>query len=215
MRKNFVMVLPDEPYKVTTNKNIQVPCIYKGSRYLLVRMNNDGTVFCLEKQAETLEELENFKIPAEHLKEEGHWQIVLDAETHTMEAAYLTHDYEHGEVADYKEVLPTGETWEYYYADYVGVVEQVLYTNDLSYDKATKTWIRPRYRSHALTRNQFMESMASQAATYKAAMDSGTYLPDHLAEIKKHYEFVSSVPTKYAKVDHWKIPFPSESPPRL
>lgn len=212
MRKNFVMVLPDEPYKVTTNKNIQVPCIYTGMRYLLVRMNNDDTVFCLERQAETLEEIERFKIPAEHLKAEGHWQIVLDADVHTMEAAYLTHEYEHGEVEDYREVLPTGEVFEYYYADHCGVVEQVLYTNDLRYDRSTKTWIRPRYRSHALTRNQFLESMASQAATYKEALSAGTYLPDHLALIQKHYDFVSSVPTKYAKVDHWKIPFPSDTP---
>lgn len=213
MRKAFVTVLPDEPYKITTNKNTQVPCIYTGPRYLLVRMNNDGTVFCLERQSEDLETLESFKIPEENLRAEGHWQIVLDAETHTWEAAYLTHEYEHGIVENYREVLSTGEVYEYHYSDFNGALDQPHYTNDLRYDKSTRTWIRPRYRTHALTRNQFMESVTSQAETYKKALDSGAYLPDQLAEIKKHYDFLKGLPDKYSKIDHWKIEFPE--PPRI
>ena len=213
MRKAFVTVLPDEPYKVTTNKNIQVPCFYTGSRYLLVRMNDDDTVFCVERRAETLEEIENLKIPAEHLAEEKHWQIVLDAEINTWEAAYLSHDYEHDVVEDYAEVLSTGETWEYHYSDYTGALAQPFYNNDLKYDRATKTWIRPRYRTHALTRNQFMDSVVSQTQTYKEALDSGAYPAPKLEEIRIHYEFLKAIPTKYANIDHWKIGYPN--PPSI
>ncbi len=214
MRKAFQTVLPDEPYKTTTKKNITVDCIYTGRRYLLIRLNGDGTMFALEKQAETLEELEPFKMTPAQLALDGDtFQVVLDAETHTWEAAHITHDYEHGEVPNYKEVLPTGETYEYTYDDFNGALTQPFYVNDIRYDIHTKAWIRPRYRVHALTRQEFLSSMETQTKTYKEAMESGQYLPEQLAKIKAHYEFCQSVPTKYAGVDHWKIVCPS--PPTL
>ncbi len=210
MRKAFKTVLPDEPYKTTTKKNITVDCIYTGKRFLLIRLNGDGTMFALEKQAETEAELEPFKMTPAQLALDGDtFQIVLDAEVHTWEAAHITHDYEHGEVPNYKETLPTGETYEYTYDDFQGALTQPFYVNDIRYDIPTKTWIRPRYRVHALTRQDFLSSMANQAKTYKEAYDSGQHLPEKLAQFKAHYEFCEAVPTKYANVDHWKITCPS------
>ncbi len=213
MRKAFKTVLPDEPYKTTTKKNTTVDCIYTGRRFLLIRLNGDGTIFALERQAETAEELEPFKMTPEQLALDGDtFQIVLDAEVNTWEAAHITHDYEHGEVPNYKETLPTGETWEYTYDDFCAALDQPFYVNDLRYDLPTKTWIRPRYRVHAIARQDFLASMAQQAKTYKEAYESGKYLADDLAKIKAYYEFCQSVPTKYANVDHWKITCPSTPP---
>lgn len=214
MRKAFKAVLPDEPYKTTTKKNITVDCIYTGKRYLLIRLNGDGTMFALEKQAETLEELEPFKMTPAQLALDGNtFQIVLDADIHTWEAAHITNDYEHGEVPNYRETLPTGETWEYHYDDFNGAITQPFYVNDLRYDVPTQAWIRPRYRVHAITRQDFFGSMALQAKQYKEALESGQYLAEDLAAIKSHYEFCSTIETKYANVDHWKITCPT--PPQL
>lgn len=206
MRKAFKAVLPDEPYKTTTKKNITVDCIYTGRRFLLIRLNGDGTMFALERGAETEAELEPFKMTPEQLALDGDtFQIVLDAEVNTWEAAHITHDYEHGEVPNYKETLPTGEVYEYHYDDFCAALDQPFYVNDMRYDIPTKTWIRPRYRVHAVTRQDFLAGMAVQARVFKEAYDSGKYLAEDMEKFKTYYEFCQSVPTKYANVDHWKI----------
>lgn len=211
MRKAFKTVLPDEPYKTTTKKNITVDCIYTGKRYLLIRLNGDGSMFALERQEETLEALEPFKMTKEQLALDGNtFQIVLDAETHTWEAAHITHDYEHGEVPNYKETLSTGETWEYHYDDFSGALDQPFYVNDLRYDVHTNAWIRPRYRVHALTRQDFFAGIANHAKTFKELYENGAYLPDQKQKIKEYYEWAEAVPTKYANIDHWKITCPAQ-----
>ena len=210
MRKAFKAVLPDEPYKTTTKKNITVDCIYTGRRFLLIRLNGDGTMFALERAAETEAELEPFKMTPEQLALDGDtFQIVLDAEVNTWEAAHITHDYEHGEVPNYKETLPTGEVYEYHYDDFCAALDQPFYVNDMRYDIPTQTWIRPRYRVHAVTRQDFLAGMAVQARVFKEAYDSGKYLAQDMEKFKAYYEFCQSVPTKYANVDHWKINCPA------
>jgi hypothetical protein len=213
MRKTFTTVLPDEPYKTATKKNITVDCVYIGKRYLLVRMNNDGTIFALERQEETLEALENFKLTDAQLAAENHFQVVLDAEVNTWEAAHLTFDYEHAAVPDPTFTLASGETWTYHYDDNHGALAQPFYVNDMRYDRATNTWIRPRYRVHALTKESFWSGLADQLKSYEAAAISGAYLPEKLAEIKAHRDWLKTAITKYADEDHWKVPFPTNSPP--
>ena len=208
MQKLFKTVLPDEPYKTATTKNITVDCTYTGRRYLLVRMNNDGSMFCLEKQLDTLEEIDKFRLTDQQLAAENHFQVVIDADINTWEAAHVSHEYEHGEVPNYKETLPTGETWEYTYDDFQGALDQPFYVNDLRFDRSTNTWIRPRYRVHALTRDSFMSAIAGQADTYAQAAASGKYSGEQLESINVHAAFLKAVPSKYANVDHWKIPYP-------
>ena len=208
----FTTVMPDEPYKTTTKKNITVDCVYTGKRYLLVRMNNDGTLFALERSEETLEALELYKMTEAQLAGEGHFQVVLDAEVNTWEAAQLTHDYEHSAVPDPTFTLASGETWTYHYDDFHGALAQPYYVNDMRYDRATNTWIRPRYRVHALTKESFWSGLKDQLKGYEAAVISGAYLPEKLAEIKAHRDWLATAITKYADEDHWKIPFPTTSP---
>ncbi len=214
MRKAFTTVMPDEPYKTSTKKNITVDCVYIGKRYLLVRMNNDGTLFALERCEETLEALDNFKLTDAQLAAENQFQVVIDAEVNTWEAAHLTHEYEHSAVPDPTFTLASGETWTYHYDDYHGALAQPYYVNDIRYDRATNTWIRPRYRVHALTKEAFWSGIKEQLKGYEVAAESNAYLPDRLAEIKTHRDWLRTAITKYADEDHWKIPFPT-NPPQL
>jgi hypothetical protein len=212
MRKAFVTIMPDEPYKTTTSKNITVDCVYTGRRYLLIRLNNDGTMFCLERAEETLEQLENYKLTDEQLAAEKQFQVIMDAEVNTWEAAHLTHDYEHSEVPDPTFTMPSGETWTYHYDDFHGALDQPYYVNDMRYDRSTRTWIRPRYRVHAITKESFWAGLADQTKRYEEAATSSAYLPEQLAKIKEHRDWLKSAPTKYAGVDHWKIPYPVAPP---
>jgi hypothetical protein len=89
-------------------------------------------------------------------------QTVIDAEVDTWMAAHLTHEYEHTAVPNYVETLSTGEVYEYYYDDIQSACTQPYYTNDAYYKKETNSWIRPRMRTHAITRASFLEGVSSQ-----------------------------------------------------
>lgn len=212
MRKAFTTTLPDEPYKTATKNNSTVDCIYTGYRYLLVRVNLDGSVFCLERQSETLEGLDPGRLTDAQLAAEKHTQVVLDAEINTWEAAHLTHEYEHAAVADPTFTLSTGETWTYHYDDFHGALDQPYYVNDMQYNRSTNTWIRPRYRVHAVTAAEFWSGVAGSLAAFEEAAASTNYLPDQLTKIKAHRDWLKTAAVKYAGVDHWKIPFPNTPP---
>lgn len=212
MRKAFTTVLPDEPYKTTTKKNITVDCVYIGRRYLLVRFNNDGTIFALEKTAETLPEVEMYKLTDQQLAAEKQFQLIIDAEVNTWEAAHLTHEYEHSVVADPTFTLASGETWTYHYDDFHGALAQPFYTNDMRYDRATNTLVRPRYRTHAVTKATFWANMEVQLKAFELAAQSTSYLPEKLVEIKAHRDWLKNAIAKYANEDHWKVPFPTSTP---
>jgi hypothetical protein len=203
MNKEFTAVYPDEPYKVTTKLNNTIKCVYQGRRYVLVRVNEaDGTVFCVDRQSDSAEEIETFKV-----EEQGHFSVVLDAEVHTFEAAYLTNLYEHDDVPNYKETLPNGETYEYNYGNDGSILHQPCYANDMKYDRNTNSWIRPRFRVHALSREQFFSSVANQHQYFASeAVDTSKYTNQQLAKLKDYADYLATVPTVYATVDHWKIP---------
>ena len=211
MRKAFKAVLPDEPYKTTTKLNRTIDCVYTGPRYLLIRVvKATGAVFAWDEGEETLEALDKWKIAQENLDPEGHIQVVLDADQNPFLAAYITHEYEQSPVPNYVETLPTGEKYEYHYDDEHGVCAQPFYTNDAKWDSTTNSWVMPRYRNHAITRASFFESQRSQLRTFEEAASSGNYLPEQIEKIEQHAEFLRTIETKYAGVDHWKIPYPQQ-----
>lgn len=209
MRKAFTAVLPDEPYKTTTKLNRTVECFYVGTRYVLARVEkSDGKIYCVDGYSETLEGLDSSRLPAEVLNAEGHEQVVVDAEVDTWIAAHLTHEYEHVAVPNYVETLPTGEVYEYVYDDLHSAVSQPYYTNDAYYKKETNSWIRPRMRTHAITRASFLDGVASQTATIQEIVDRNVLTADRQAEAVSYLNFLKEIPTKYANIDHWKIKFP-------
>jgi hypothetical protein len=209
MRKAFTAVLPDEPYKTTTKLNRSVECYYVGARYVLVRIEkSDGKYFCVDGYSETLEGLDSSRLTADQLQGEGHEQVVLDAEADTWLAAHLTHEYEHVSVPNYVETLSNGEVYEYVYDDTSSAVTQPYYTNDAYYKKETNSWIRPRMRTHAITRASFLEGVSSQIATIQEIVDRNVLAADRQADANTYLNFLKSIPTTYANIDHWKIKFP-------
>lgn len=213
MKKNFISILPDEPYKPVAKNNNAVECTYEGPRYLLLRIRNaDGSIFCIDRECNTLEEVEQFKIPQDRLDPEDVYQVVLDADELTWEAAYLTGYYTHEAFPDHEEILPDGTKWVYHYDDTSCAVEQPFYVNDMFYEKETGTWRRPRYRNHAVAKRDFWAGVQNQLETYTAMLD-GAYLDkgynaEQLEKIRAHVDFLRTVEEKYKNVDHWKIPFP-------
>jgi len=115
-------------------------------------------------------------------------------------------------VADPTFTLADGSTWTYHYDDFHGALAQPYYTNDMRYDRATNTLIRPRYRTHAVNKESFWANMADQLKAFELAAGSTSYLPEKLAEIKAHRDWLKAAPAKYAGEDHWKIPFPTNTP---
>lgn len=215
MRKVFTTILPDEPYKTSTALNKTIECTYDGPRYLLLRIRKeDGYVFCIDRVSEDLADLESHKIEQSRLDPEGVYQIVLDAQVHTWEAAYMTGDYTHAPFDDHVETLPNGETWTYHYDDEACAVEQPFYVNDMFYEQTTSTYKRPRYRVHAVAKRDFWAGIATQIATYQSMVDDGSYAEkgydaDQMEAIREHLTWLKTCEATYAGVDHWKIKFPS------
>lgn len=214
MKKKFTTVLPDEPYKTSTKLNKTIECTYEGPRYILLRVRqSDGSIVCIDRENEDLEMIEAAKIEQHRLDPEEVFQVVLDAEVNTWEAAYVTGYYSHDPFPDHTETLPDGSTWTYHYDDGACAVEQPFYVNDMKYDRATSTYTRPRYRVHAVAKKDFWEGVRSQLDTYSAMLEGAYqdkgYTPEQIEKIKVQVEFLKTCEEKYGNVDHWKIPFPA------
>jgi hypothetical protein len=211
MRKNFVHVVADEPYKQTASKNITVQCEYNGPRYLLTRVDiKTNKVVFVERTGDDREFLESTFVD----NEPDYDFFILDADVHTWEAAYLTNSYSHGEVPDYEETLPTGEKYVYARKDFNGIISESHPIGELKYNAAQNTYVRPPFVSHPISKTEFWESQVSQLANLSKLLEKNIskYSDTQIAEAKAWHKFLSELSTKYNGVDHWKIPFPTTYP---
>jgi hypothetical protein len=209
MIKNFTVTLPDEPYKTTTALNRTVECKYTGPRYLSICVNNNtGEVKYVARTGETIEDLEFESLIDDDPSTTFH---IIDAGEHPFEASYLTHNYEHGEVEDFTVKHP-GDlgSWTYHYDDGTGAIDQCFYCNDLKYIDGK--FQSPGRREHALTRESFLEGCKNIAAVIENSLKNNDYSAEDQAKLEEHIEWLKAVPSKYANIDHWKIPFPSDVP---
>ena len=207
--KNFTIPLTDEPYVDTTALNRTHAATYTGTRYLKIVIDSETKyVERIVSGADTLDEINNIFVAQEPEKT----YAILDANTHTFEAAYLSGLYNTGVVENYTETLPTkdaegvDETWEYGWDDNTGMILQQYMGRDLKF--VNGSYVRPRFRVHALTRQSFLESLIVQATAIEAAIESNESLSDaDIAQLETYVTWLRNVPTKYANVKHWKIPF--------
>jgi hypothetical protein len=207
--KNFTIPLTDEPYVDTTALNRTHAATYTGPRYLKIVIDSETKyVERIVSGADTLDEINNMFVAQEPEKT----YAILDANTHTFEAAYLSGLYNTGVVENYTETLPTqdaegvDETWEYGWDDNTGMILQQYMGRDLKF--VNGSYVRPRFRVHALTRQSFLESLIVQATAIEAAIESNESLSDaDIAQLETYVTWLRNVPTKYANVKHWKIPF--------
>jgi hypothetical protein len=212
MEKNFVHVLPDEPNKSATTKNLTVECVYTGPQFLLIGVR-EGFVQQIEGSSNSREVLEaDLRFTGER-KDPNMSYVILDADVHTWEAAYLNYQYTHGDVADYTTTLPTGETWTYVWNDQggtSGVINQCHRVGGLKYNESTKTYTRPPYVTfQTSTPAQWEEGITGQIKIMEEAlMNNAKYTKAQLEEISEYKKYLDSAIAKYKGVDVWKIPTP-------
>lgn len=209
LNKNFTIPLADEPYLDTVTANKSHPGTYTGPKYLKISV--DAITKYVERVvagADSLDAINEILVP----QEEGKTIHILDANTNTFEAAYLTGLYTTGLVPNYVETLPTvddegnPETWEYGWDDNTGMIQQQYYNLDLKF--VNGAFVKPRFRIHALTRSSFLASMELQITNITNALANNDTLTDEAkAQLETYKTWLQNLPTKYANVSHWKIPF--------
>jgi hypothetical protein len=62
-------------------------------------------------------------------------------------------------------------------------------------------------RTHAVTRASFLDGVASQISTIEEVIARGL-ASDRQIQAQTYLDFLKSISTKYANIDHWKIRFP-------
>jgi hypothetical protein len=207
MNKKFKHIVPDQPYKQDSKKNITVECEYTGPRYLLCRLNiKSSKVVFVERAGENREFLESTFVD----NEPDFDFFILDADVHTWEAAYLTNSYSHGEVPDYEEKLPTGETYTFARKDFDGIISECHAVGELVYNKAQNTFVRPPFVQHPINPINFWEVIDEQVSvlTKRLAGDLSKLSDDQIEKLKAYVAALKVMKTKYNNVDHWKIPCP-------
>lgn len=209
MKKFFTFVLPDEPYKNTTELNQVVNAVYEGNRYLAVRVNpQTDIVEGVIRSNENLEDLDQF---LSTYKEEGYLIVVIDAAVHPFEAAYITGDYTHDIIEDPTYELPRGlGTWTYHYDDYTGGISQAFYQFTLKYNGGR--FSGPDYRMHAVTRESLFEGAKLQAKTIEESLKVNDYTDEDRKTLEDYAKWLKDLPKTYEGVDHWKITFPTNVP---
>ena len=209
MNKSFNIAMPNKPYVEDFSENKVQAATYTGHRYLKVQYANDTKYIAnIINEADSMEDLEAG--PAAVM--EGHTSTVIDADSDTLVAAYLNNMYDTGEVADYSEDLGTtdangdAETWEYVWNDN-GVIHQIYLQGTAKFEN--NAVVAPEFRTHAVTRDSFNETITNQIdqCTAELARDD-VYTDDEKAAITTYKTWLEGISTKYAAVDHWKIPFP-------
>ena len=211
MNKSFNIAMPNKPYVEDFSESKVQAATYTGPRYIKVQYDNaSGYIRNIIADGDTLEECNE----ADAAVMEGHTSTVIDADSETLVAAYLNNAYTTGDVADYTEDLGTtdangdAETWTYYWNDETGCIHQIYLQGTAKFENNAVT--APEFRAHAITRDSFNETVTKQIAdaTAELARD-GVYTDDEKAAITTYKTFLEGIASKYAAVDHWKIPFPT------
>ena len=209
MNKSFNIAMPNKPYVEDFSEGKVQAATYTGPRYLKVQYHNDTKYIAnIINEGDTMEDLNEG--PSAVM--ENHTSTVIDAESATLVAAYLNNMYETGEVADYSEDLGTtdangdAETWEYVWNDN-GVIHQIYLQGTAKFEN--NAVVAPEFRGHALTADSFNETVTNQIdqCTAELARDD-VYTDDEKTAITTYKTWLEGISTKYAAVDHWKIPFP-------
>jgi len=209
MNKSFNIPMPNKPYVNDFSDNNVHAATYIGPRYLKVQYHNETKYIAnIINEGDTMADLEDG--PSAVM--ENHTSTIIDADTDTLVAAYLTNAYETGEVADYSEDLGTtdangdAETWEYVWNDN-GVIHQIYLQGTAKFEN--NAVVAPEFRAHAITRDSFNETITNQIDQCTAELArEDTYTDEEKAAITTYKTFLEGISTKYAAVNHWKIPFP-------
>ena len=134
-----------------------------------------------------------------------------------MRCAFITDEYTHPDAADYSEEITDADgdtyTWEHVYEGGTGMLAHIYVSDSLLYNHETRTWTNPVLRTHNNSRELTLQTWADQAAGIRRALSSDGDAHNNFTDAERttlgnHATWLESTPTKYANIDHWKIPYP-------
>lgn len=209
MNKSFNIAMPNKPYVEDFSENKVQAATYTGPRYLKVQYANDTKYIAnIISDGDTMDEVN----AGPSAVMENHTSTVIDADSDTLVAAYLNNMYETGVVADHSEDLGTtddngdAETWEYVWNDN-GVIHQIYLQGTAKFEN--NAVVAPEFRAHAVSVDTFNDSITTQIAQCTEELArADVYTDDEKTAITTYKTWLEGIATKYAAVDHWKIPFP-------
>lgn len=224
MKKNFTIVLPDEPYKAEATGINTINAVYDGPRYGLARVEcTNGPVDIVHNIARFGETIESLEI--ELHTEENHEFLVIDAKENPFEMALLSGLYTHDEienptfeVTEAAGVLPglngRTSTYTYHYGGTQGALGAIYYNSEmgLKYNWDTKTFEEPVRRVHAVNRADFFAGYKQFAASIRQSVEDNDYPPEEETRILAHAEWLDHLEELYPDTDHWKISFHTDKP---
>jgi len=212
MRKNFTFLLPDEPYKNTTALNKVQNAVYTGPRYIAICViDATGEIKYVARKGETEQELD-FETLVDDDPATTFYKI--DASEHPLACAYLLHTYETDEVPDYSTDLvdADGNEWNYtyHYDDNTGSIGQCYFGQSLKY--INNQFVGPEYRLHAVTKASMIENYQNIATMIERSLQINDYTDEDREVLTEHVAWLRDLERRYAGIDHWKIPFPTNLP---
>ena len=209
MIKEFFIPVPDVPYGKTTNQGKGYQATYNGSRYLLLRIASDENhrVWCVDFSSDDADALEG-------MRKQGlvdHYQIILDADKHTWEAAWLTNQYSHGDIPNYEETLPNGDVFVYDYPDETGVLSHI-HDGFLYYDPSAEVFVRPSFAGYHQSESDFHENLDRKIKTLSKIKEKNqNKFSDELTqEISDWITWAVGAKEMAKTVPHWKINFKAD-----
>lgn len=206
MQKVFEIEYPDGPYKDTYDLKNTITATYSGKRYLVIEITN-SEIRAIKAQSDILDE-----ISMEEYQDEGDKSFVLiDADEHTWEAAYITGEYTHEKLENYTETLPDGQTYEYQHND--GIFSNYFVTDDLQYNIEEKKFYRPRERLHMVSREDFFNGLKEHIKKIDTWLQNNRNVAsEDKQRLKDFRSWLEKAPNVFDKIDHWKISFPDDLP---
>jgi hypothetical protein len=212
MRKNFTFLLPDEPYKNTTALNKVQNAVYTGPRYLAICViDATGEIKYVARRGESLPEID-FETLVDD--DPATTFYLIDAGEHPFAAAYLMNSYETGDVPDYSTALvdADGNEWDYsyHYDDGTGAIGQCFYGQSMKY--INNQFVGPEYRLHAITKASMIENYLRIATMIENSIQLNDYSEEDEQALADHVAWLRDLERRYAGIDHWKIPFPTNLP---
>ncbi len=207
IKKNFKLTLPDQPYKTETTLNNQIDCWYVGAKYLVVRVDTRTNL----ANNVVMETDDQNSIDLTRFIEENHRFFIFEASQNPLAAAYLSHNYETLEVPNYVETIETGEVYEYFYEDFVGVIEQIYFPNAIPVN-SNNEFSEPQRRTHALSRQSVWDGIDGLKQLAEQFVADNDYTPAEQTRMNEYIDWLTNFKTAYANTDHWKIKFPTDLP---
>lgn len=204
MLKTFLVNVPDEPFKNNFTKNYTCEVKYFGPSFLVLGISTiDNKVRGVDGAFESMAE-----INLDTFIDEDTYFVILNAFDNPFEAAYLTHQYSNDEFPSYKEILATGEVYEYFW-EKNGILGSIYKSCDMYYDPVNKTYIEPHRYDLPISKEQYLQTIDNKISMLqKVLLDNLNWNEDEKSQVQYAIDWYKNIWNVYGNVDFYKIPVP-------